>query len=56
MIPENKRIENYKIEHDFPKAGHRAMLLSARRLYQPSKGTQYVVIRFDDGAKAHEKA
>lgn len=48
ILPENKRIENYRIEHDFHKAGKRALLLFARRLYQQSKGAHYIVIRFEE--------
>lgn len=50
VLPENKRIEHYRIDHDFPKTGRRTVLLSARRLYQQSKGTHYIVIRFDETA------
>jgi two-component system CheB/CheR fusion protein len=48
LLPENKRIENYKIELDFHKAGRRTVHLFARRLYQQSKGTHYIVIRFEE--------
>jgi two-component system, chemotaxis family, CheB/CheR fusion protein len=48
VLPEHKRIENYKIEHDFFKIGRRAVLLSARRLYQQSKGNHYIIIRFEE--------
>ena len=47
LLPENKRVENYRIDHEFPKAGPRAVSLSARRLYQPSKSSHYIVIRFE---------
>jgi two-component system CheB/CheR fusion protein len=48
VLPENKRIEQYRIEHEFPKVGRRAVLLTARRLYQQSKGTHYIIIRFEE--------
>ena len=48
LLPENKRVDNYKIEHDFQKGGRRTMHLFARRLYQQSKGTHYIVIRFEE--------
>lgn len=47
VLPENKRVELYRVENEFPKIGHRNILVSARRLYQQSKGTHYVVMRFD---------
>src|ERR1051326_3074931 len=46
VLPENKRVEDYRIEHAF-KSGHSAVRVSARKLYQHSKGTHYVVMRFD---------
>jgi two-component system CheB/CheR fusion protein len=48
VLPENKRVEDYKIEHQFPKGNRRTVLLSARRLYQPSKSSHYIVIRFGE--------
>jgi len=48
VLPENKRIEQYRVEHEFPKSGRRAVLLTARRLYQQSKSTHYILIRFDE--------
>jgi two-component system, chemotaxis family, CheB/CheR fusion protein len=48
LLPENKRIDNYKIEHEFRKGNRRAMNLFARRLFQQSKGTHYIVIRFEE--------
>jgi len=50
VLPENKRVENYKLDHEFPKGGRRSIMLSARRFYQQSKGTHYIVIRFDQGS------
>ena len=47
VLPENKRIEHYRIEHDFTKSGMHGVSLSARRLYQQNKGTHYIVIRFE---------
>jgi two-component system CheB/CheR fusion protein len=51
VFPENKRIEGYRVEHNFPGIGHRIMSLAARKLYQHSKGTYYFLVRFDDVTK-----
>ncbi len=48
ILPENRRVEKYRIEHEFPRIGRRTFLVSARRLYQQSKGTHYIVMRFDE--------
>lgn len=48
ILPESKRVENYRIEHDFRKLGRRVFSIAARRLYQQSKGTHYIVMRFEN--------
>jgi len=48
LLPENKRVEDYKIDHEFPKGGRRTVLVSARCLYQQSKSSHYIVIRFGE--------
>ena len=50
VLPQQRRVENYRIEHEFPGLGRRSLLISARRLYQQSRRTHYIVMRFDDGA------
>jgi two-component system CheB/CheR fusion protein len=32
IIPENGSFDDYRVEHDFPRIGHRVMLLNARRI------------------------
>ena len=34
VLPEKKAVEGFRLEADFPKAGHRVLLLNARRLQQ----------------------
>jgi hypothetical protein len=33
ILPKNIFFENFKVEHNFPKIGHRIMVLNARRIY-----------------------
>jgi two-component system, chemotaxis family, CheB/CheR fusion protein len=48
MLPENNRVDHYRIEPEFPGIGPRELFLSARRIHQPSKGTQIILIAIDD--------
>jgi hypothetical protein len=38
----------YRVEKDFPKIGRRVFNVQARRLYQQSKGTHYIIVRFEE--------
>ncbi len=48
ILPDDKRVENFNIEREFPKIGRRTFVLNARKLYQRNRGTCYILIRFDD--------
>jgi two-component system CheB/CheR fusion protein len=48
VLPANQHVENFKVTHDFPKIGRRTFSLDARRLYQQSKGTHYVLVLLRD--------
>jgi two-component system CheB/CheR fusion protein len=51
VLPGNQHVENFKLEHDFPMIGRRTFLVNARRLYQQSKGTHYVLVLLKDIGK-----
>ena len=44
VLPTSHKIKQYRVEHDFPKTGRRTFFLNARRLYQQSKGTHYILL------------
>ncbi|MDB6028966.1 MAG: ATPase [Verrucomicrobiales bacterium] len=44
VLPANNRVQNFRVEHDFPKIGRRVFNFNARRLYQHSNGTHYVLV------------
>jgi two-component system, chemotaxis family, CheB/CheR fusion protein len=48
ILPANNQVENYHVEHEFPQIGRRLFALNARRLYQQSKGTHYVLLLLQD--------
>jgi two-component system CheB/CheR fusion protein len=43
VLPEKKAVEGFRFEADFPKAGHRVLLLNARRLVQRA-GTPTMIL------------
>jgi chemotaxis methyl-accepting protein methylase len=48
MLPKNNQINDYKIEHEFPKIGCRVMLLNARRIMREGTGTQMILLAMED--------
>jgi two-component system, chemotaxis family, CheB/CheR fusion protein len=48
VLPANQHVEGFKVDHEFPQLGRRRFLVNARRLYQHSKGTHYVLVLFRD--------
>jgi two-component system CheB/CheR fusion protein len=50
MLPEKNRVDGYRIEQDFPGTGRRRMMMSARRVFQPGKGTQMILLAIEDQA------
>ncbi len=48
VLPANHHVERFKVDHDFPNIGRRTFSLNARRLYQQSKGTHYILVLLSD--------
>ncbi len=48
ILPHNSTFENYEVEHDFERIGHRTMLLNARRIYRQSQETQMILLAIMD--------
>jgi len=48
VLPEKNRADHYTVQHEFPGLGGRTLSLSARRIQQPSKGTQVILMAIDD--------
>jgi two-component system, chemotaxis family, CheB/CheR fusion protein len=46
VLPANKHVENFRLEHDFPEIGRQVFFVNARRLYHHSKGTHYILVLF----------
>ena len=48
ILLKNNYVNDYRIEHDFPKIGRRVMLLNARRIMQEGIGTQMILLAIAD--------
>src|SRR5665213_3446549 len=48
VLPENKPIENFEIEDDFPGLGRRVFNLNARKISQPGNHTHRMLLVFED--------
>ena len=48
VIPQNKKVENYKIEFEFPKVGRKTLLLNASVLFMEETGEQNILLAIED--------
>jgi two-component system CheB/CheR fusion protein len=48
VLPEKKAVEGFRFEGDFPKAGHRVLLLNARRLLQRAGLPAMILLALQD--------
>jgi PAS domain S-box-containing protein len=48
VLPENKPIEDFEIEDDFPGLGRRVFCLNARKISQPGNHTSRMLLVFED--------
>jgi len=57
VLPENKPIDNFEIEDDFPGLGRRVFNLNARKITQPGNHTSRMLLVFEDitGRKQRER-
>lgn len=48
IIPEHGTMENYEVEHDFPKLGHRTMALNARQVFYKGGAETTILLGIED--------
>ncbi len=48
VLPANTKFDNFEVSHAFPTAGHKIMLLNARRLHEEDGGTQKILLAIED--------
>jgi len=47
-LPQSTTIEDFDVEHNFQKIGHKKMLLNARRIDSEAKGTEMILLAIED--------
>ncbi len=48
IIPQNTHFNNFEVDHAFPRIGRKKVLLNARRIYREGKGTDRILLAFED--------
>ncbi len=48
IIPQNTHFNNFEVAHAFPRIGRKRVLLNARRIYREGKGTDRILLAFED--------
>jgi formate hydrogenlyase transcriptional activator len=48
IIPQNTHFNNFEVDYAFPRIGRKRMLLNARRIYREGKGTERILLAFED--------
>jgi PAS domain S-box-containing protein len=48
ILPKNTFFEDFKVEHTFPKIGHKIMLLNARRIYRTGEERPIMLLAMED--------
>ena len=48
MLPKNTQVEDFLMEHEFPRIGRKRMLLNARQIVQVDRQTQWILLAIED--------
>ncbi|MFB3764300.1 MAG: CheR family methyltransferase [Methanotrichaceae archaeon] len=48
VLPQNSKVENFQVDHKFPRIGYRRMLLNARRVALDEQQKQRILIAIED--------
>ena len=48
ILPQSTSIEEFQVEHEFEQLGHRIMLLNARRILDPQRKTERILLAIED--------
>lgn len=55
VIPKSTAVIDYRVEHDFPRLGHRIMLLTARTLHHPDNNSHLMLLSIEDITERAER-
>jgi two-component system CheB/CheR fusion protein len=48
MLPKNTQVEDFLMEHEFPRIGRKRMLLNARQIVQADRQRQWILLAIED--------
>ncbi len=48
ILPNNSYFGDFRVEHDFPKIGHKIMVLNARRIFTPDNDDEIILVAIED--------
>lgn len=51
ILPKNTHFEDFRVEHDFPKIGHRIMILNARQIFTTGQERPIMLLAMEDITK-----
>lgn len=51
IVPKNTHFEDFKVEHEFPRIGHKIMVLNARRIYTVGDEKPIMLLAMEDITK-----
>jgi chemotaxis protein methyltransferase CheR len=51
ILPKNTYFEDFRVEHDFPKIGHKIMMLNARQVHEVATKDQIILLAMEDITK-----
>lgn len=54
ILPKNTHFEDFKVEHHFPKIGHKIMMLNARQIYAVDEEKPIILLAMEDITKQKE--
>jgi PAS domain-containing protein len=54
ILPKNTHFDDFKVEHEFPKIGHRIMILNARRIHKTGEKKPIMLLAMEDITKQNQ--
>ncbi len=54
MLPKDARLDDFEVEHEFPRIGRRILVLNARKLHHDS-GRESILLAIEDKTQAEER-
>ncbi|MFA5750601.1 MAG: PAS domain-containing protein, partial [Candidatus Shapirobacteria bacterium] len=48
ILPKNTHFDDFKVEHDFPRIGHKIIILNARRIYETREKQPIILLAMED--------